>query len=315
MLIFIGFLLFLIWIFLPSNPSENHELKVDLKNKIQDDFFNIQELHWTHMPLTYSFNNLGCSEVQINHFLKGISIIENLTEGKVSFIETNEEGDLQVNCIDRDFLISELTNCEEVVVQGNPTSINWYEGFLDREEKRFISAARINQTEQNKTYKLCSINLNEVGFNFDYDVLGEGGITNNSENLIIRGEVNLYQGFEKFTTCTFPSKEIHEVFHSFGFDHSYEPYFDPYYGYADWSYAEDIMFPYNYCQYQKEVQEKYVNCLNNIYSNGEFQGDCSEINFFRTTSECEEGWYEATNSDYLCCPEPNMFIGEDGYCY
>ena len=71
---------------------------------------------------------------------------------------------------------------------------------------------------------------------------------------------------------------MHELLHVFSFGHSYEPPWDPYEGYSDWDYARDIMFPSVHCLYQIEIQDKYVSCLEYIYSNGEV-GFCSDVNF------------------------------------
>ncbi len=315
---FIIFILIVAWIFYPANDNQEFSNKDNLieekKILVQDDFFNVNKLHWTNIPLKYKLNNLGCSDVQINHFLKGLNEIKNLTGGLVDFIEIfAEDYDLKVNCVSRDFLIEKLTICEEVIVYGNPQTINWYnDGHINRSERRFISATRINQTENMRTYNLCSVNLKDVGFNLDYEVLGEGGPLEIEGNRILKGEVNLYQGFDAYATCVYPSKEIHELLHSFGFDHVEEPYWDPYYGYVDWEPTKDIMFPRLYCQYQKEINKKYVSCLKHIYSNGEVGFCGGDVNFIDFVSECSKGRYPVDGTKY-CCPEPNMRI-INGYC-
>jgi len=311
------FILILIWIFYPTDNNEefsNNNLIEEKKVLFQDDFSNVNKLHWTHMPLKYQLNNLGCSEVQINHFLKGLNEIKNLTGGLVDFTETSAQNyDLKVNCVNRDFLIDNLTTCEEIIIYGNPQTINWYnDGYLNRSEKRFVSAIRTNQTETTRTYNLCSVGLEDVGFNLDFEVLGEGGPSEIEGNRILKGDVNLYQGFDAYTTCVYPVKEIHEIMHSFGFGHVPEPYWDPYYGYVDWEPTKDIMFPRIYCQYQKELNENYVSCLKYIYSNGE-EGFCgSDVNFMESLSQCSDGWYPVEGTE-SCCPEPNMRIVDD-YC-
>ena len=310
LLIGIGVFVLVIWLFVV--PSSDGDSSIFSYNK--DDFSNVEKLHFSHMPITYKINNLGCSDIQINHFLKGLNMVQNLTGKLVSFVEVFNESDLKVNCVDRDFLIEKFMTCEEVIVYGNPIVIYWHrEGYINKSERVFISSTRINQTDTIGIWKLCFASVEEIGFNLDYEVLGEGGTSKIVGNVIVEGEINLYQGFDGFKTCTFPSKEIHELFHSFNFGHTFEPFWDPMYGYADWEPVKDIMFPRNYCEYQKEIQEKYISCLKYIYSNGEI-GECSsEVNFLDSVGICGEGWYPVENSDY-CCPEPNMIINEEGYC-
>lgn len=302
----------LIWFFWPID-DEYSESQKPIK---EDNFSNIQELHWTHMPLSYKFVNIGnCNEIQINHMKKGLEIVENSTDGLVSFVESEGEIDLRIECINRKELVKEEEICKNVSFADKPERISWYDdGFLDRSKERFISAKILSTTEEETIYELCYIDLEELGINFDSEILGEGGPSEMYENLIIKGELRLYQEGEGFTTCTFPSKEIHELLHSFGIDHSYEPeWVNDYVGWSDWNYARDIMFPYNYCGYQKELNEKYISCLKKIYSNGNYEGSCEGVNFLEFEYECLEGTYPVENSDY-CCPEPGMeIIG--GYCY
>ncbi len=280
----------------------------------EDDFSNVKEWHFPKMPITYKINNLGCSDIQINHFLKGLNMVQNLTSELVSFVEVFNQSDLKVNCVDRDFLLEEFMTCEEVIVDGHPSIIYWNnEGYLNKSERAFISSNRINQTDTMEIWELCSASLEEMGFNFNNEVLGEGGPSEIVGDVIVKGEINLYQGFDESKTCSFPSKEIHELFHSFGFDHSPEPFWDPMWRYSDWEPVKDIMFPYHYCEFQKEIQEKYISCLKYIYLNGEI-GECSdEVNFLDSEFGCEDGLYPSENLDY-CCPEPNMIIDEEGYC-
>ena len=63
-----------------------------------------------------------------------------------------------------------------------------------------------------------------------------------------------------------------------------------------------------------KIDEKYISCLKNVYSNGELIGNCININFidYNYDSVCKDGWYPVEGKG-LCCPEPNMQI-IDGYC-
>lgn len=90
--------------------------------------------------------------------------------------------------------------------------------------------------------------------------------------------------------------EVHEILHVFGIGHS--------------NVIGGVMFPSN-SGMRKNIEDNIISCLKKIYSNGEFDGDCSKVNFSSNKVSCEEGWYEVEGTDY-CCPEPNMKI-VDGY--
>lgn len=140
-------------------------------------------------------------------------------------------------------------------------------------------------------------------------------LDNDNPNLIIGGEITIYgQGFSCSTG--YPALEIHEILHVFGFLHNPS--------------RSSIMYRFsayssNECRIDS-IDQVYIDCLRNIYSNGTIPGDCSKINTVirgddpplcyteeEFYSVCADGWYPATNAEY-CCSEPNMFINEDGYC-
>jgi len=320
---------FLIWSSWPIKDSN-----------IEEDFFsNVSQLHWDHMPLTYSItDHANCGELQINKMLEALEILENET-GYIKFVETNETNpDLEIQCLDlsaiRDSYLAEIDrlknssklNCIAKFYDYEKNSISTYEeGILNKSEHLFISAKK-QSISPNTIWNICYLNLSDINWENieDYNAEDWGDISKNVVgdarpnfigNIITDATINLYAPDEGWVVCSkFPSKEMHELLHVFGFTHSYEPYWDPYYGYSDWSYAEDIMFPYIYCPYQTEIQTKYVSCLKYVYSNGQ-EGFCSSDLFYSHEDlfgGCASGWYPVENSDY-CCPEPNMTI-ENGYC-
>lgn len=67
---------------------------VDVETK--DDFLEIKEPHWRHMPLTYKINN--CPERQKNLTRLAFEKIEFETGYIVDFEETSEEPDIEINC-------------------------------------------------------------------------------------------------------------------------------------------------------------------------------------------------------------------------
>ena len=165
---------------------------------------------------------------------------------------------------------------------------------------------RVNFEETSKNPDI-SIHCNEsVGGNDDLtlaDTVYEVG--NVDENLITHADINFY-GQGAICLTGYPALEVHEILHAFGFEHN--------------SLTESIMFPYSAETSRKckttKIDDEYVSCLNYIYSNGKYEGNCSISNYYiyEDTSEygCSEGWYEVIGTDY-CCPEPNMEI-IDGYC-
>lgn len=119
----------------------------------------------------------------------------------------------------------------------------------------------------------------------------------------------------------FPNLEIHEIMHSFGFDHI-----------NDNKYS--LMYPevWKECKSKNEtitlhttgetfipkdeIDKEIIECLKYIYSNGK-QGKCStKVKFLYELEdyECPDGWYESLNEKDGCCPEPNMIIDDENYC-
>ncbi len=275
-----------------------------------DDFSDVNLTHWSHMPIDYKITNRGCDQIQINQIRKGLEIIENSTSGKVKFTEQSG-ADLDIFCINRENVKKEYTQCKNITLVKRPQKINWYdEGYL-RSSRDYLISVKSAETFDGFIYELCFIDQKEAGINFGEETLGEGGPTKVKEGMIEKAEAIFYQQGNGKTTCRYPTKEIHEILHSFGFDHSYEPQWDSYYGYSNWTYVEDIMFPYLYCSLQDQLNEKYISCLNYIYSNGQ-EGKCSDVNFLSSKYVCEEGWFLVEGTEY-CCPQKGMKI-ENGYC-
>jgi len=123
-------------------------------------------------------------------------------------------------------------------------------------------------------------------------------------NLIVHADINVYgQGFACVTG--YPSVEVHEVLHTFGFLHN------PIINSIMDEYSADSS---NDCKITR-IDKEYVSCLNYIYSNGTISGNCSNINTIVTTktNPCENGWY-LDKSEKYCCPYPDMIINSEGYC-
>jgi len=92
-IIFVGWLLWTI-----EDVGENL-IPSDNAKEYTDNFLNISETHWGHMPLTYKFENEGlCFDWQPNLFRSAFNNITLETSGVVSFMETYEEPDISIYC-------------------------------------------------------------------------------------------------------------------------------------------------------------------------------------------------------------------------
>jgi len=339
-----GIIIFLVFVFIinlfssnnQEQPKENKLIK-ELKISTEDDFSMTNKLHWDHMPLTYIIkDNANCGDLQINKMLEALEILENKTS-YVKFIKSNSSSaDLIIQCVDVgavqesyfeeiERLKKDKLNCIEKSYNYKKDSISTYtEGILNKSEQLFINASKKKYLDSNTIWVICYINISDISYenieNYGIDdwkdisntVLGDARQITEG-NIITGGKINLYKPENGWSVCTdFPAKEMHELLHILGFGHVEEPYFDPYYGYVDLEPVKDIMFPYSYCTLQKTIQQKYISCLNYIYSNGKI-GFCSEeVNFLNSGILCFYGWYP-TRDNQDCCPEPNMeFV--NGYC-
>lgn len=141
MIFFVVFLTIAIFIYANSTPkddSENNEKDYQIK----DEFPNVQELHWTHMPLTYSFaeplinkderglDNHQCPYNRIKGITKAFEIIQNETNGSVYFEEMDGSVDITISCYvtkeDGEYLImgeGGYNSIENRIING---TINFY---------------------------------------------------------------------------------------------------------------------------------------------------------------------------------------------
>lgn len=270
-----------------------------------DEFYNVQELHFDHMPITYQIKNNAayCNQIQLNHMALGINIVENLSAGMVRFKEVSNNADISIECISPliqeqkiETLKQEATVCKNIYFNYSVTSINWYvSGILNRDNQQFISSRTLERDKNHTIYELCYANISEntaLGQEIEKssviipnsEVMGDATPEINGQ-IIFGGKINLYQEGEGFSRCSFPAKEIHELFHIFGFDHTPEPYFDPYDGFivnnaSDVALLRDIMRPHLDCSQLKEINSKYLSCLKKIYSNNNLVNEsCNGVNF------------------------------------
>lgn len=171
-----------------------------------DDFLEIKEPHWGHMPLTYRIDN--CIERQTNLTRLAFEKIEFETGYIVNFEETSENPDILIYC--------------DPTISGN--------------EDRTIAEA------------------------FPY-------VDPYFENLIAYADITFY-GQGGVCLTGYPALEVHEILHTFGFEHN--------------PFNQNIMAPYSADYSRKcettKIDDEYVSCLRYIYSNGEI-GECSIKNY------------------------------------
>jgi hypothetical protein len=298
-----------------SNNNSDNNLEDNIE---KDSFSNMDELHWAHMPLTYNITNKeDCEDYELKNILDSFEIIENSTSGIVNFIEAENNPDIVLRCINVEKELKKAEICKLVIFDYKKSNFSAYEeGGINMSSQLFRSTTVIEQGDNKTIYNVCYVNQDDLPFHATYDsiqgtLLGEA-LPNYEGNKIINATLWIYH---RDSRCAFfPVTEVHELLHDFGFGHSYEPFFDPLYGYADKDaiYLMDIMFPYLSCSLQKEIQDKYISCLKYIYSNGQFYGSCSDVNFLGMEYSCKDGWHVVEGTNF-CCPEPGMRIIE-GYC-
>ena len=108
---FAVFIIIVIFIFSNNDSSYYPNSYDNNEEQITDEFSNIQELHWMHMPLTYSFaesnRNIGprdtfnykCPDYQIQRLKDAFNMLQNETNSKILFEEVyDEEGEIIVYC-------------------------------------------------------------------------------------------------------------------------------------------------------------------------------------------------------------------------
>ena len=290
---------------------------------IPDNYSNIYQFHYGNLPIKYTIKDIGgCNDSQTDQFKRALQIIEDETNKTLFFEETSSmnETDIIVECVNRTYLETSFSKCKPYLYNyliHSRFSV-FDDGVLNTSNEKFINISFINKTKPIMIYEVCYIDLQKIrniGINTEKNILGEGGILNHQENIIIKGIINLY--VENVDDLySYPSKDIHEILHALGFGHIVEAN----YSQMTWSNKEDykqyeifendIMFPYLSGQ---KLNQKYIDCLKYIYSNGE-KGYCWDINqIFYDEDLCEEGFFSAINAPY-CCPELNMLINNEGYC-
>lgn len=255
-----------------------------------DQFNNIEEMHWTHMPITFTLNKTACGELSTDALLLGFKILENVTENLIQFreVKKTDNPDIEVLCIIRDRKRikeindeitrqeSKYTLCKQIMVTGG---FNIYSEFLNKSTQKLINFSKIKGYDNGTNfYNLCHIDrkyieslINELDIIYkDPSILGEA-VTTSVSNLILSGKLYIFEAESGWISCTnFPVKEIHEILHTFGFGH------------RPWNYTifSNVMSPYVKCSFQKYLDVDILSCLKKIYSNNKIKGECLNVNIY-----------------------------------
>jgi len=284
MLIFMGvFVLICWWLITPSEDYESEQIG-NKEVRINDQFPNIEESHWSHMPITYHITNEEvCKNYESGRIRRAFEKIQNSTDNILQFNEVNASADINVKC-------SFIEDCYEYKIDLEDHGDFYFKTEWESICDHALGLAEITDYENNR---LLNAEIEMIGLDGFVETTGKG-----------------MSGF-RVGRCGVLNTEIHEILHTLGVGHSNNP--------------KSIMNPSEEfsglkirdketCEnYEEKIDDEIISCLKYIYSNGEFEGDCSDVNFLGDESDCGEGWYPVEDSDN-CCPEPNMIINEDGYC-
>ena len=128
--------------------------------------------------------------------------------------------------------------------------------------------------EPDETYGDIIINCYDE--NFEEGIAGYGGqIVYEGEREILWGEISLFPFEKEYIYCEdYPTEEIHEILHVFGFDHIDDEKSIMHEGLDElilYEWEDDQ--PY-VCQ---DIEIEIVECLKNIYSNGVNGSSCENL--------------------------------------
>jgi len=207
---------FFIWIFIPA-PYEDFEEQI-YEEQIITGESNPNFFYFPDRNISYSLNSSSwCEYERFSRIQRAFSIIENETEGLLSFNFELVDGDIIFSCPEND---SEFGNSAGI---GGPV---YYEGYRD----------------------------------------------------IVWGEISLFPYWEDEVICeSFPTLEIHEILHVFGFDHVDNNQSIMSEGFDELTIDEDGDFQDYACQ---EIDIEIIDCLKNIYSNGASGVGCENLSSF-----------------------------------
>jgi len=282
---------------------------------IQNDTLDIAPYpRWDHMPITYFIQNASdCEEYELTSVYEAIDNIQEETDFAVTFMKNKTNPDILFLCINLEEFIADVTKCKEVKYPYREQNINVFEdGHLDIDTQKITSLKVKSKDGSNNIFELCYLNFSDLPFEDRYIpdkyAIAEVNVDKFGENVIKNSSIYLYyQG----QSCVYPSTEVHEILHVFGFAHNI------YNANSDWDSKEvisDIMYPYLECGLQNKINPEYSLCLKDIYLyNKESSSYCDQLSFFVKEETCSPDKYISLDGTG-CCQEEKMYI-DYGECY
>jgi len=261
-----------------ENETENNDTVTEkIEEEKKEETVNSSIVHWGHMPLTYMIiNRSSCDNSSVEKLENAMDIIKDSTNSVVSF-EFNDSSyvDIEIICYEGDDILNETGMvCKNHTFDYEKRHIQPVEENLIDKTDFVISIDSVVRNDTDTVYQICFVNdgktknfLKEESHKVDGD-------------LITEAYINIYNSGGIWNSCSEPPvTEIHKLLHSFGIGHSEIPKFEPLFGWVNLYDLGDVMFPYKYCKYQKQIDEKYSKCLESIYSEGNIEKDCLGVNF------------------------------------
>ncbi|MCA9485349.1 MAG: hypothetical protein KC506_00730 [Nanoarchaeota archaeon] len=262
------------------NDSESAEI-LDL-----DDEINSSHPHWDHQEIKYKIIDRNvCLTKPLEDFEEAVNLIELGSENAVDFVEVyNEEYDIEVQCVDRTGFFEYLENTTNVTCKNYTidTRREYFdpivEGYIE-EGDYYVSHKTLKQNDTYSNFEYCYYDSSATdagNYSWDWFFESEPEI---ESGIIKSHKISLFDEESHSRCLNIPTREIHELLHGLGFAHVETPEYYPDYGWspADFNLLEDVMFEYRYCSFQKKIQEKYFDCLKNIYLGEDVE--CEGVNF------------------------------------
>ncbi len=178
----------------PQDLEEYSEFPFAINEKsIGDDFYYIEDVHWTHMPITYYITNeRECGKYETYAIKWATDLITNSTEGIVKFEKINKSADINFKC-------SYLEDCYKEVVGGG---------------KYWITTTTTICAYDSGYAEITNYDGNKI-LNAEIELVGLAGFAETSAG-------NRVSGF-KIGDSGYPTTELHEILHTFGYTHIDNP--------------------------------------------------------------------------------------------
>ncbi len=178
----------------PQDLEEYSEFPFAIdEESIGDDFYHIEDVHWTHMPVTYYITNeRECGKYETYAIKWATDLITNSTDGIVKFEKINSSADINFKCSFLEDCYKEVVDIEEYFTTTTETICEYDSGY-----------AEITNYEGNKI------------LNAEIELVGLDGFAETSVG-------NKVSGF-KIGDSGYPTTELHEILHTFGYGHIDNP--------------------------------------------------------------------------------------------